>query len=91
MSHTSKVGELVGEIAFASNEQAQGIEQINAAVSEMDQVTQQNAATAEESASSHAVIENHRKDREDLQQVQRPDIIRPQEVLPLNDEDFTDF
>lgn len=31
-----RVGELVGEIAAASNEQAQGIEQVNTAVTEMD-------------------------------------------------------
>ena len=49
---TSKVGELVGEIAAASNEQAQGIAQVNTAVTEMDKVTQQNAANAEESASA---------------------------------------
>jgi methyl-accepting chemotaxis protein len=49
---SSKVGELVGEIAAASNEQAQGIEQVNTAVTEMDKVTQSNAATAEESASA---------------------------------------
>jgi len=48
----SKAGELVGEIAAASSEQAQGITQINTAVSEMDKVTQQNAAGAEESASA---------------------------------------
>ncbi len=50
--NTVKVGELVGEIAAASNEQAQGIEQVNVAVTEMDKVTQQNAANAEESASA---------------------------------------
>ena len=48
----SKVGELVAEIAAASDEQARGIEQITTAVSEMDNVTQQNAANAEESSSS---------------------------------------
>ena len=48
----SKVGELVGEIAVASNEQAEGIEQVNKAVVEMDKVVQQNAANAEESASA---------------------------------------
>lgn len=48
----TKMGELVGEIAAASNEQAQGIEQINKAVGEMDKVVQQNAANAEESASA---------------------------------------
>jgi len=47
-----KVGELVGEIAAASNEQAQGIEQINRAVVEMDKVVQRNASSAEESASA---------------------------------------
>lgn len=49
---TSKVDELVTEIAAASKEQAQGIEQINNSVAEMDRVIQQNAASAEESAST---------------------------------------
>ncbi|MEA3487556.1 MAG: methyl-accepting chemotaxis protein [Thermodesulfobacteriota bacterium] len=49
---SSKVGELVAEIAAASNEQAQGIGQVNIAVTEMDKVTQSNAANAEESASA---------------------------------------
>ena len=48
----SKVGELVGKIAAASKEQAQGIEQVNIAMTEMDKVIQQNAANAEESASA---------------------------------------
>lgn len=47
-----KVAELVNEIAAASGEQSQGIDQINKAVAEMDKVTQQNAANAEESASA---------------------------------------
>ena len=49
---TGKVGELVSEISAASNEQAQGIDQVNIAVAEMDKVVQQNAANAEESASA---------------------------------------
>ena len=49
---SSKVNDLVAEIAGASNEQAQGIEQINTAVGQMDQVTQSNAGNAEESASA---------------------------------------
>ena len=47
-----KSGELVGEISAASLEQAQGIEQVNRAVSEMDRVVQQNASSAEQSASA---------------------------------------
>jgi methyl-accepting chemotaxis protein len=50
----SKVGELVGEIALASQEQSQGIDQINRAVVEVDKVVQRNAANAEESASASA-------------------------------------
>jgi methyl-accepting chemotaxis protein len=48
----SKSGDLVGEISAASNEQAQGIEQVNKAVGDMDKVVQQNASNAEESASA---------------------------------------
>ncbi len=47
-----KVGELVGEIAAASQEQAKGIEQVGGSMNEMDKVTQQNAASAEESAAA---------------------------------------
>ncbi|MBU0995139.1 MAG: CZB domain-containing protein [Proteobacteria bacterium] len=49
---SAKIGNLINEIASASKEQAEGINQVNKAVTEMDQVTQQNAANAEESASA---------------------------------------
>jgi methyl-accepting chemotaxis protein len=49
---SSKVGALVDEIATASHEQSQGIEQISKAVLELDQVTQRNASISEESAAS---------------------------------------
>ncbi len=49
---SSKVADLVAEISAASKEQAQGIGQVNTAVTELDKVTQQNAANAEESASA---------------------------------------
>jgi methyl-accepting chemotaxis protein len=47
-----KVDELVGEIATASTEQQQAISQVTTAVSQMDKVTQTNAAGAEETASA---------------------------------------
>ena len=47
-----KVGDLVGEMAAASNEQAQGIAQISQGLGQIDQVTQQNTATAEETAAA---------------------------------------
>ncbi len=49
---SSKVAVLVGEISAASHKQAEGVEQVNRAVTEMDKVVQQNAANAEESASA---------------------------------------
>jgi methyl-accepting chemotaxis protein len=49
---SNKAVELVDKIASASVEQAQGIDQVNSAVTQMDQVTQSTAASAEESASA---------------------------------------
>ena len=49
---SKKIGQLVDEIATASEEQAHGINQVNMAVSEMDKVTQSTAASAEESAAA---------------------------------------
>ncbi|MFH1033778.1 MAG: cache domain-containing protein [Pseudomonadota bacterium] len=49
---STKVSELIGEIAAASAEQSQGIDQISRAMSDMDQVTQQNAAGAEQTAAA---------------------------------------
>ncbi len=46
------VTRLVSEISAATNEQAQGVDQVNTAVAQMDKVTQSNAATAEEAASA---------------------------------------
>lgn len=47
-----KVGDIVSEIAAASMEQSQGILQVNQAVSEMDEITQQNAALAEQASAA---------------------------------------
>jgi methyl-accepting chemotaxis protein len=49
---SSKVSNLVSEVAAASVEQSKGIEQINVAVTQMNSVTQSNSASAEESASA---------------------------------------
>ena len=52
VSNIAKTSDLTREIASAAEEQTQGISQINIAVSQMDEVTQANAANAEESASA---------------------------------------
>ena len=49
---SSKVTNLIAEIAAASREQAAGIDQVNQSVGLMDQVVQKNASNAEESASA---------------------------------------
>jgi methyl-accepting chemotaxis protein len=128
-----KVGSLVEEIAAASTEQSQGIDQINKAVIEMDKVTQQNAANAEESASASEEMSAQSDQMqgfvEDLvamvgkkgnRKVKRLDIdgdekasttavlypaaqpktklpvpksrkATPEEVIPMDDDDFKDF
>jgi methyl-accepting chemotaxis protein len=48
----ARVTDIMGEIAAASHEQTQGIEQVNQAITQMDQVTQQNAALVEEAAAA---------------------------------------
>ncbi|KOC88801.1 methyl-accepting chemotaxis protein [Winslowiella iniecta] len=53
----TRVTDIMGEIASASDEQSRGIDQVGEAVTEMDRVTQQNAALVEESASAAVALE----------------------------------
>ena len=53
----TRVTDIMGEIASASDEQSRGIDQVGQAVAEMDRVTQQNASLVEESASAAAALE----------------------------------
>jgi hypothetical protein len=56
-----KVSDIVAEIAAASREQSSGIEQVNKAVMQMDEMTQQNAALVEQAtAASQAVADQAR-------------------------------
>jgi methyl-accepting chemotaxis protein len=52
------VTDIMGEITAASQEQTAGIDQINQAISQMDQVTQQNAALVEEAAAAAASLQD---------------------------------
>ena len=47
-----RVTDIMGEISAASSEQSQGIEQVNQAIAQMDETTQQNAALVEEAAAA---------------------------------------
>jgi methyl-accepting chemotaxis protein len=55
-SRTEKVIKLVAEISGASEEQAQGAQQINKAIAEVDKVVQQNAANAQEGAGASELL-----------------------------------
>jgi len=133
---SAKVSTLIAEIAAASREQAQGIEQVNTAVSEMDKVVQQNAADSEESASAaeelsaqaeemrkmvaqlETVISGAQRDENDRASRSRPETpvrrfekkpmnksrisprsnqavkqirTRPEQVIPLDEDEFKDF
>ena len=52
-----RVTDIMSEISAASNEQSQGIEQVNTAITQMDEVTQQNAALVEEAAAAAESLE----------------------------------
>ena len=52
VSSVQRVSDIIGEITAASSEQSDGIGQINGAVNQLDQMTQQNAALVEESAAA---------------------------------------
>jgi len=53
----NKVAHIVADIATASSEQATGIEQVNKALTQMDEVTQQNSALVEENAATAKTLD----------------------------------
>ncbi len=58
VSSIKGVADVLGEITAASREQSSGIEQINEAIVQMDQVTQQNAALVEQAAACAASLQD---------------------------------
>ena len=59
------VADIVADIAMASNEQATGIDQVNKALTQMDEVTQQNSALVEENAATAKTLEGQAKSMDD--------------------------
>ncbi|MES2832843.1 MAG: methyl-accepting chemotaxis protein [Pseudomonadota bacterium] len=58
VSSVEQVTTIMGKIAIASSEQTAGIEQINGAIAQMDDVTQQNAALVEEAAAAAGALQH---------------------------------
>ena len=62
VSSIRRVTDLMGEISAASNEQSLGVSQVGEAVTQMDQVTQQNAALVEEMAAAASGLKSQAQD-----------------------------
>jgi len=58
VSSVTRVTDIINEISNATQEQSSGIAQINEAVIQMDQVTQQNAALVEEAAAASGAMQD---------------------------------
>jgi hypothetical protein len=58
VSSVRRVSDLIGEITASSTEQRDGIGQVNQAVSQLDQMTQQNAALVEESSAAALAMQD---------------------------------
>ena len=61
-----KVGDIIAEIAAASAEQAAGIDQVNQAITSMDEVTQQNAALAEQTSAASSSLYDKAQEMEGM-------------------------
>ena len=66
VASVGRVSAIVGEISTANHEQSEGIEQINAAIMQMDQTTQQNAALVEQAAAAAAAMHDQAGELETL-------------------------
>ncbi len=78
----SKISGLVAEIATSSSEQAQGIEQVNDGLGQVDKVTQQNTASAEESAAAGEELSSQAAQ---LQQMLHRFKLDGQKALPMDE------
>lgn len=65
VTHSAKVSELMDEVNRASNEQTMAIDQVSVAISQMDEVTQQNAALVEQTATASSSLEEQSRELAD--------------------------
>lgn len=66
VSSVQRVSDVISEITAASNEQTAGIEQINIAIVQMDEVTQQNASLVEEAAAAAEALQDQARNLADI-------------------------
>jgi methyl-accepting chemotaxis protein len=77
VSSVRRVADIMGEINAATREQTLGIEQINMAISQMDQTTQQNASLVEEAAAASETLQHQATELSDAVRVFRLDDLPP--------------
>ncbi|RYZ77294.1 MAG: hypothetical protein EOP05_02320, partial [Proteobacteria bacterium] len=72
VGNVTQVGQLMTEIATASSEQSQGVQEITRAMAQLDQVTQQNAVASQDSANASEQLSNEAEElREIIEQLNR--------------------
>jgi methyl-accepting chemotaxis protein-1 (serine sensor receptor) len=80
VASVQRVTAIIGEITLASHEQRDGIEQISTAISNMDSVTQQNAALVEQGAAAAEALEQQAASLQDAVSIFK---LNEQRELPL--------
>lgn len=82
VKEVNQVSELIGKIAAASNDQAQGIAQINIGLEQIDNVTHENTSTAEETAAASEELSNQAMQlKEKLSQFNLDQTACPQQLI----------
>ncbi|MGO4470181.1 methyl-accepting chemotaxis protein, partial [Pseudoduganella sp. RAF53_2] len=71
VASVTRVTDIMGEIMAAGDEQSAGIDQINQAIAQMDQVTQQNAALVEEATAAAAAMQEQAGELDEMVSVFR--------------------
>lgn len=78
-----KVGDIISEIAAASEEQSSGIGQVNKAVSQMDEMTQQNASLVEQAAAASKSMDEQTQDMRSRLSFFYTGEVEPEPVAPV--------
>ena len=85
VTSVKKVSDIIAEIAAASREQSSGIEQVNQAVMQMDEMTQQNAALVEQATAASQSMAEQARALTNLMQKYNADESQPRTATPAQD------
>ncbi|MDP1687377.1 methyl-accepting chemotaxis protein [Hydrogenophaga sp.] len=80
VTNARRVADIIGEITAASGEQASGVGQVNVAVTQLDQMTQQNAALVEQSSAAADSLRDQAARLTEVIQVFRTQVVHPRRL-----------